>query len=204
MRYREMKKNLKARNDNLLTLGSILLALLIFVMLLNSKRIAAEELRFSPYVDKSGNISLPKDFRNSMTHLGSWFVPEGDASGFHDVYTEPDSVRTYRDTGKFPDGATLIKELRASNSGDYTTGKNVSYATSTIKQWFVMIKDTKGRFENNPNWGDGWGWALIKTNNIKENVTTNYRTDCLVCHIPAKKTNWIYIEGYPTLSRSKQ
>ncbi|MEE9355182.1 MAG: cytochrome P460 family protein [Methylococcaceae bacterium] len=199
-----MKKNLKARNDNLLTLGSILLALLIFVMLLNSKRIAAEELRFSPYVDKSGNISLPKDFRNSMTHLGSWFVPEGDASGFHDVYTEPDSVRTYRDTGKFPDGATLIKELRASNSGDYTTGKNVSYATSTIKQWFVMIKDTKGRFENNPNWGDGWGWALIKTNNIKENVTTNYRTDCLVCHIPAKKTNWIYIEGYPTLSRSKQ
>ncbi len=103
-----MKKNSKARNDNLLTFSTILLALLIIIMLLNSKRIVAEELRFSPHVDKSGNISLPKDFRKSMTHLGSWFVPDGDASGFHDVYTEPDSVRIYRDTGKFPDGATLI------------------------------------------------------------------------------------------------
>ncbi len=67
-----------------------------------------------------------------------------------------------------------------------------------------MIKDTKGRFDKNLAWGDGWGWALIKTNNTKENVTINYRTECLGCHIPAKKTDWIYIEGYPTLSRPKQ
>jgi len=43
---------------------------------------------FSPYVDEKGNISLADNFRATMAHLGSWFVPEGDASGFHDVYTE--------------------------------------------------------------------------------------------------------------------
>ncbi len=43
---------------------------------------------FSPYVDDAGAISFPQGFRTSMVHLGSWFVPEGDASGFHDVYTE--------------------------------------------------------------------------------------------------------------------
>ena len=188
-----------AKNDNALASGSMLLAFII-VMLLYSKITIAEALSFSPYVDKSGNISLPKDFRTSMTHLGSWLVPEGGASGFHDVYTEADSVRIYRDTGKFPDGATLIKELRSSTSADYSTGKNVSYATSDIKQWFVMIKDTQGRFSNNPAWGDGWGWALIKTSNTQKSVTTNYRTECLGCHMPAKKTDWIYIEGYPTLS----
>ncbi|MFT5163042.1 MAG: hypothetical protein ACI9FJ_001623 [Alteromonadaceae bacterium] len=32
---------------------------------------------------------------------------------------------------------------------------NVSSATGSIKQWFVMIKDTKGRFKDNPVWGDG-------------------------------------------------
>ena len=191
------------KNDNSLMSGSILIVLLTLVILLNPERTLAEALNFSPYVDKSGNISLPKDFRKTMTHLGSWFVPDGGASGFHDVYTEPDSVSIYRKTGKFPDGATLIKELRTSTSGDYTTGKNVSYATSTVKQWFVMIKDTKGRFTNNPTWGDGWGWALIKTNNTKKNVTTNYHTECLGCHMPAKKTDWIYIEGYPTLSKPK-
>ena len=65
---------------------------------------------FSPYVDEKGNISLPDNFRTTMAHLGSWFVPEGDASGFHDVYTEKATIEAYRKTGKFPDGATLVKE----------------------------------------------------------------------------------------------
>ena len=48
---------------------------------------ATEKEPFSTNVDKHGNITLPNDFRNEMVHLGSWFVPEGGASGFHDVYT---------------------------------------------------------------------------------------------------------------------
>ncbi|MFT5675307.1 MAG: hypothetical protein ACI808_001238 [Paraglaciecola sp.] len=156
--------------------------------------------RFSLYVDDAGNISFPEGFRTSMVHLGSWFVPEGGASGFHDVYTEKETVEVFRKTGKFPDGATLVKELRASNVGDYTTGSNVSYATHGIKQWFVMVKDTKGRFSDNPLWGDGWGWALYKPDDKAKNVATNYKTDCLSCHMPAKANDWVYTEAYPTLS----
>ena len=65
--------------------------------------------RFSPCVDADGRISLPEDFRTKMVHLGSWFVPEDEASGFHDVYTEAENVAAYRATGRFPDGATLVK-----------------------------------------------------------------------------------------------
>jgi hypothetical protein len=155
---------------------------------------------FSPYVDNEGNISFPEGFRTSMVHLGSWFVPEGGASGFHDVYTEKESVEAFRKTGKFPDGATLVKELRASNSATYTTGQGVSYATDGLKQWFVMIKDTKGRFEGNPLWGDGWGWALYKPDDRGKNVATDYKTDCLGCHIPVQAKDWVYTEAYPTLS----
>jgi hypothetical protein len=155
---------------------------------------------FSPYVDANGNISFPGGFRTSMVHLGSWFVPEGGASGFHDVYSERESVEAYRRTGKFPDGATLVKELRASNSGSFTTGQGVSYATSGLKQWFVMIKDSKNRFAGNPLWGEGWGWALYKPGDPGKNVATNFQTDCLGCHVPAKDQDWIYTEAYPTLS----
>ena len=162
--------------------------------------IAADE-GFSPYVDERGNISFPEGFRTSMVHLGSWFVPEGGASGFHDVYTEKESVAAYRKTGKFPDGATIVKELRTSDAGTYTTGANVSYATDELKQWFVMIKDTQGRFENNPIWGDGWGWALYKPDDRGINVASNYKTDCLGCHVPAKSKDWVYTEAYPTLSK---
>ena len=155
--------------------------------------------RFSPYVDDNGNISSPEDFRNNMVHLGSWFVPKGDASGFHDVYTEKATVEAFRKTGKFPDGATLVKELRASQAGDYSTGKGVHYATDTIKQWFVMIKDSNNRFTKNPLWGDGWGWALFKPGSNSSNMATDYKKDCLGCHVPARNKDWIYTEAYPTL-----
>lgn len=154
---------------------------------------------FSPYVDELGNISFPEGFRTSMVHLGSWFVPEGGASGFHDVYTEKATVEAYRETGTFPDGATLVKEIRASNAGSYTTGEGVSYATDGLKQWFVMIKDANGRFAENPGWGDGWGWALYKPDDRSNNVSTDYKTDCIGCHLPAKDKDWVYVEAYPTL-----
>ena len=151
-------------------------------------------------VDENGAISLPDDFRKNMAHLGSWFVPEGDASGFHDVYTEQSTIEAFRVTGKFPDGATLVKELRASTAGTYTTGKDVSYANATVKQIFVMVKDSQNRFVDNPIWGEGWGWALFKPDQPSVNVSTNYQTDCLGCHIPAKATDWVYIEAYPSLN----
>lgn len=173
--------------------------LIALVVLGLSAPYALSDDQFSPYVDSSGNISLPEDFRTSMVHLGSWFVPEGGASGFHDVYTERESVEVYRKTGRFPDGATLVKELRASNAGNYTTGENVSYATAGIKQWFVMIKDARGRFADNPVWGDGWGWALYRPDDPGKNVAMDYKNDCLGCHVPAKDTDWVYTEAYPTL-----
>ena len=180
---------------------SVLIVLNMFVLCGQSNVIAEEtKSTFSSFVDDQGNISLPNDFRKTMSHLGSWFVPEGEASGFHDVYAQPADVAAYRKSGTFPDGAILIKELRASSTSDYTTGKNVSFANETIKQWFVMIKDTKNRFPNNKNWGTGWGWALFKKNNRDVNVSKDFKKDCIGCHIPAKDNDWVYIEAYPTLT----
>ncbi|MGI9301297.1 MAG: cytochrome P460 family protein [Gammaproteobacteria bacterium] len=175
----------------------LLVSLVLAGVLIATSAIGEES--FSPYVDATGQITLPADFRTNMVHLGSWFVPEGDASGFHDVYTEARSVEAYRKTGKFPDGATLVKELRGAKSGDYTTGKDVSSAVDEVKQWFVMIKDAEGRFPDNPIWGNGWGWALYKPDDSTKNVATDFTQDCLTCHIPARNTDWVYVEAYPTL-----
>ncbi len=178
--------------------GYLLMSLLVAGTLTGTTSMAQET--FSPYVDASGQINLPEDFRSNMVHLGSWFVPEGSSSGFHDVYTEKETVDAFRETGKFPDGATLVKELRDSTASNYTTGAGVSHATDGLKQWFVMIKDTAGRFPDNPLWGEGWGWALYMPDDRNKNVATNYQIDCMGCHIPAKANDWVYIEAYPTLS----
>ena len=177
------------------------MALLSGSLLLLNLTSAGADQGFSTYVDGNGNIEFPSNFETSMVHLGSWFVPEGGASGFHGVYTEKKSVEAFRRTGEFPDGATLVKELRLSASGNFTTGEGVSYATNGVKQWFVMVKDTKGRFAGNGNWGDGWGWALFKPDNPAKNVSTDYRKDCIGCHLPARDRDLIYSEAYPLLSR---
>ena len=159
----------------------------------------AEEKNFSDHVDQDGNIQLPDSFRLSLRHIGAWYVPDGGASGFHDVFTEASAIEHFQKNQSFPDGATIVKELRGAIHGDFTTGKNVAYSETQVKQWFVMIKDGEGRFEDNKNWGDGWGWALFKTDQIG-NQSSDYKTDCLGCHIPAKETDWIYTQAYPILS----
>ena len=53
-----------------------------------------------------------------------------------------------------------------------TTG-TVGHA-DTLKGWFVMVKDSKGRYPGN---------------------------DCLSCHLPAEASDWICVQGYPSLKR---
>lgn len=156
---------------------------------------------FSPYVDDKGKISIPTDFR-SWYFLGSWGVATDEedkagSKGFHNVYTQPETVSAYRETGKFPDGAVLVKELLKAKTDGMTTGE-ISYATET-EGWFVMIKDSKGRFKGNKLWGRGWGWSLFKAKDPKNTATKNFKANCIPCHVPAKKNDWIYVRGYPAL-----
>lgn len=156
---------------------------------------------FSPYVDADGHITLPKDFRARWTHLGSWVVQQAGApgQGFHDVYTEPASAAAFRKTGQWPDGATLVKEIRGIESGPLTTGPGLWAGDNKV--WFVMVKDLKGRFSGNANWGDGWGWALFEAKDPSKNASASHQADCMGCHVPAKATDWVFLNGYPTLRK---
>ena len=175
----------------------IIIAILFLASTSAVDEVCAED--FSAYVDSEGGISLPRDYRSKWTHLGAWAVPDPKASGagLHDVFTQPETVATFKETGRWPDGAVLVKEIRAPVTEEMTTGL-VTYAGDLV-QWFVMVKDTEGRFPDSPVWGKGWGWALFLAADPSKNTVTEYRADCLGCHIPAKSTDWIYVQGYPAL-----
>jgi len=178
-------------------------ALTLSFLLLSAPLQAADEpAAFSPYVDGKGNISLPKDFRTNWVHLGSWAVPAktDPGAGFHDVYSQPESVEYYLKNGRFPDGAVLVKEIRKAEWREMTTGHVVS--EGDVDTTFVMVRDDKGRFKGNPNWGDGWGWGLFKASDPSINASGNYKEVCIPCHLDAKDTDWVYVEGYPTLRKS--
>jgi hypothetical protein len=154
-----------------------------------------------PFVDSDGAIRFPGRVRDddNWVHLGSWGSADLNSAdpGQHDVYTQRTSLEGYRKTGKFPDGAVIVKEVRKIESGYMTTGP-VTWAGDEVL-WFVLIKDTKGRFPGNDHWGEGWGWALFNAGATEKNASINFRASCLGCHIPAKETDWIYVKGYPRL-----
>ena len=160
---------------------------------------------FSPYVDKDGEISLPKGYRQNWAHLGSWAVARkrgSDVVEMHDVYTPAETIAAYNKTGEFPDGAVLVKEVRKSQVDLLTTG-HAAWSTD-MKVWFVMIKDQKGRFESNDHWGEGWGWALFEAKDPTKNVSVDYETSCIDCHAPVEDSDWVFVYGYPNLKKPEK
>lgn len=152
-------------------------------------------------VDKQGNIRKPADYRDLYELLGTYTVLDPKGDQIHVTYASPGTATYYRKTGKFPDGAVLVKEVFGTDHARLTTGD--AYWAKGIKVWFVQIKDTQHRFSNNKLWGDGWGWALFKSDAPDKQVATDYKKDCLGCHVPARSTDWTYIQGYPVLESSK-
>ena len=148
-------------------------------------------------VDKTGNIRKPGDYRERYEALGTYTVIDPNGDQMHMTYASPGAAEYYRKTGKYADGTVLVKEVFGTDHARMTTG-DAHWASGT-EVWFVMIKDEKGRYPDNPLWGDGWGWALFKSDAPDKQVATDYKKDCLGCHVPAKVTDWVYVQGYPVL-----
>jgi Cytochrome P460 len=149
-------------------------------------------------VDKAGNIRKPTDYRDRYQALGTYAVLDPKGNQMHFTYASPGATKYYRKHGGFADGTVLVKEVFGTDHAQMTTG-DAHWASGT-KVWFVMIKDEKHHYPNNPLWGEGWGWALFKSDAPDKQVATDYKKDCLGCHIPAKTTDWVYIQGYPVLA----
>ena len=149
-------------------------------------------------VDAQGNIRKPEGYRDRYQVLGAYTpVDLNNDTQMHYTYASPGAAEYYRKNGKFADGTVLVKQVFATDHAKMTTG-DAHWATDTLV-WFVMMKDAKGRYPGNPLWGDGWGWALYKADAPDKQVATDYKKDCLGCHVPAKSTDWTYVQGYPVL-----
>jgi len=150
--------------------------------------------------DRDGHLHVPDDYRTTYQLLGSWAIAAGDGSGskeLHVVYASPGTIDAYRKDKRFPDGAVMIKEVFKATTSEMTTG-TVSRADA-LKGWFVMVKDTANKHPDNPLWGDGWGWSWFDAGDRSRTTTTNYKAQCLACHVPARTSDWVYVDGYPPL-----
>ena len=164
---------------------------------------------------QTGAISVPENYTLWPT-LGTWSHGKVEGSGgavniheYHVVYTQPETITYYKKKGRFPDGAVLVKELLHAETMSMSTGPAVGHGT-TLKAFFVLVRDTEGRFKESPLWGDGWGWSFFEPKDLTKTTSKDYKVDCIPCHVPAKDLaprnakkddKWIYTLGYPVLQK---
>lgn len=156
----------------------------------------------APLVEAEAVLRVPAlDYRKDWVQLGTYSVladkPADGAKQMHAVYTERKNLEAYLQSGTFPDGTVLVKDVWGTKTEALTTG-TASYA-SQLEGRFVMVKDADGKLGTGPRFGDGWGWAFFPGNETTKTITADYKVDCLGCHEPARSTDLVYEQGYPIL-----
>ncbi len=173
-----------------------MLTLVVFAGYKAAESPRAESFDGFPLVDKAGNIHrlIIAIIAMCLGHMQCWIQRETKCTSPTPL---PVRLSITERMGSLPTAPSWSKRSSEPNA-QMTTG-DAHWASGT-KVWFVMIKDEKGRYPDNPLWGDGWGWALFKSDAPDKQVATDYKKDCLGCHIPARTTDWVYVQGYPVLA----
>lgn len=170
--------------------------------LVGSALAASGKTQTESVADAHGNLHVPSNYRKSYDYLGTWAIAADKGAGskqLHEVYASPGAVDGYKKNGQFPDGTVLVKEVYETSTAPMTTG-TVS-RVETLKGWFIMVKAAKNPYPDSKLWGDGWGWSWIDAGQTSVSPTKDYKSECLGCHVPAKDTDWIYVQGYPVLKK---
>jgi hypothetical protein len=149
-----------------------------------------------------GALLLPDNHRE-WVFVGAPVTPndmnEGHAAfpEFHNVYLDPASFATYKQTGEFPDGAMIVKELVSVGGKSMPSGRG--YFQGEFVSLEAMVKDTR-RFPEEPG-----GWAFFRFGEAPDYQPIAARmktTDCNTCHSGATE-DYVFTSTYPVLRAAR-
>ena len=115
-----------------------------------------------PKWTEDGQLVLPVGYREWI-YLGSPLTPNalnGGQAGFpeyHNVYVQPQAYRIYKDTGVFPEGTIMLKELQLTMEAGEEDGSRFEvsgqgYFPGAFNGIDAAVKDST-RFSDSQNWG---------------------------------------------------
>ncbi len=163
------------------------------------------EVSIKPEWTAKGELMLPKDFRQ-WVYLGAPFTPNALNDGkanfpeFHNVYVQPEAFKAYRETGKWPVGTMMLKELQLvdDQKGEFPDGSRFEpsgrgYFPGPVNGVDVAVKDPK-RFPNSKGWGYfnfNHSAPPYKAAALEEPIEK-----CAQCHIDNAHEDMVYIKMY--------
>lgn len=123
---------------------------------------AYPDVEVGPQFDAKGALIQPHGFR-TWVFIGAPLTPNelnDGAAGFpefHNVYVEPAVYRHYMETGEWPEGTMMVKELQLTKAGTFQDGSRIEasgrgYFPGEPNGLDVSVKDSR-RFGETRGWG---------------------------------------------------
>ncbi len=162
----------------------------------------AESKRTYANYNASGQLLRPDD-HHEWVFVGAPVTPNDMNDGsaafpeFHNVYIDPASYASYKQTGEFPNGTVILKELVSVGSKAMDSGNG--YFQGDFQSLEAMVKDTN-RFSDEPG-----GWAFFRFGEAPhyKPVGARMETDsCNACHSGANE-DYVFTDTYPVLRSAK-
>jgi len=117
---------------------------------------------WGPQWNTKGELVLPSDFRR-WVFLGSPLTPHALNGGsapfpeYHNVYVQPEAFTAYRETGVWPEGTIMLKELQLTTPAVNPDGSSVEvsgrgFFPASLNGVDISVKDSD-RFKDTSGWG---------------------------------------------------
>ncbi len=156
-----------------------------------------------PRFNERGALLRPEGYRE-WVHVGTPLTPDSlnppkaAFSEFHNVYIHPEDFQTYKETGVFPDGTVLVKELITVGSTQAASGNG--FFMGEFAGLEAAMKDSK-RFPQEPG-----HWAYFSFGHehpLADSAEAFPTAACNACHEPNAQQDWVFTQYYPVLRGAK-
>lgn len=159
-------------------------------------------------INDQNETSIPDGFRE-WVFLGAPLTPNGLNGGeagfpeFHHVYVEPGAYAHYKQTGEFPEGTTIVKELVLLKEGDYEDGSRHEpsgrgFFAKSFAGIDIMVKDSE-RFADTNGWGFfNFGHHALPYAEIAAAAPNDA---CAFCHTANATHDMVFTIFYPILEK---
>jgi hypothetical protein len=158
-------------------------------------RVATISTESGPAYESDGRLKLPANYREWIFLSSgidmSYSVEPGMAghSVFDNVFVEPTAYREFVRTGTWPDGTSLLLEVRSA-AAKGSINKHGKFQTGDVLGVEVHVKDTK-RFQG--------GWAFFSFKGARPAPMIPLTADCYACHQQHAAVDTTFVQFYPTL-----
>ncbi len=151
-------------------------------------------LTAQPRYSADSQLRLPSDYREWVflsSGLGMTYQPmqHSDGPAFTNVFVDPTAYRSFVSSGKWPDKAMLILEVRASTSkGSINQGGSYQSGVLGVE---AEVKDSAKV--------PGSGWAFFAFGKSSTGKMLPRTEDCYACHAEHGAVDNTFVQFYPTL-----